>query len=227
MRKLSTAIIALLFFLCCLFTAERYDHAGCHAQCPTTLAPENLKGLQFIKGTNDYAYMKKINGVDGWVTGNFKSERISLFSTLRSSMRNSGQHRWILSQRFLPMQLNKDSWIFSLKGQRIALNPNNNTYKILISKDLSSKENVEESSEGYVAYVDNFNLFVSKDNDVKKVTEDGSKDIVYASSVHQSEFGITKVHSGVIMGSNWHFTGWISRWYRIIPLSTGRSVRPK
>ena len=28
----------------------------------TTLAPENLRQLQFVKGTNDYVYLKKING---------------------------------------------------------------------------------------------------------------------------------------------------------------------
>jgi dipeptidyl-peptidase-4 len=56
----------------------------------------------------------------------------------------------------------------------------------------AAKENVEESSAGYVAYLDNFNLYVSKDKNAKQVTTDGSKDIVYASSVHRDEFGICK-----------------------------------
>ena len=30
----------------------------------TSLAPENLKQLQFIKGTDSYIYLKKVNGVD-------------------------------------------------------------------------------------------------------------------------------------------------------------------
>jgi len=40
----------------------------------TTLAPENLKQLQFIKGANDYAFLKKVNGIENFVkvssTGN-------------------------------------------------------------------------------------------------------------------------------------------------------------
>ncbi len=30
----------------------------------TTLAPENLRQLQFVKGTNDYVYLKKVDGRD-------------------------------------------------------------------------------------------------------------------------------------------------------------------
>jgi dipeptidyl-peptidase-4 len=33
----------------------------------TTLAPENLRQLQFVYGTDDYVYLKKINDKDVWV----------------------------------------------------------------------------------------------------------------------------------------------------------------
>ncbi|MEI2747868.1 MAG: DPP IV N-terminal domain-containing protein [Ferruginibacter sp.] len=208
MRKLSTAIIALLFFQVAIAQQKDMTMQDAMINARTTLAPENLKGLQFIKGTNDYAYMKKINGTDGWVTGNFKSGEEKPFFNL-AQLNEKLRAASLDTFATLPsMQLNKDSWIFSLKGQRIALNPNTNTYKVLISKSQSSKENVEESSDGYVAYVDNFNLFVSKDNEVQKVTEDGSKDIVYASSVHQSEFGITK-------GTFWSNNGKQLAFYRM------------
>ena len=39
----------------------------------TTLAPENLHQLQFVYGTDDYVYLKKITDKDVWVRGNFKS----------------------------------------------------------------------------------------------------------------------------------------------------------
>ncbi|HTM91955.1 MAG TPA: hypothetical protein VL095_06025, partial [Flavisolibacter sp.] len=39
----------------------------------TTLAPANLRQLQFIYGTEDYVHLKKVNDKDVWVRGNFKS----------------------------------------------------------------------------------------------------------------------------------------------------------
>jgi len=136
MRKLSTAIIALLFSFVAFSQQKDMTMQDAMLNARTTLAPENLKGLQFIKGTNDYAYMKKINGVDGWVTGNFKSGEDKPFFNL-AQLNEKLRAASLDTFATLPsMQLNKDSWIFSLKGQRIALNPNDNTYKIIISKDL-------------------------------------------------------------------------------------------
>ena len=75
-------------------------------------------------------------------------------------------------------------------------------------KGLAAKENVEESSAGYIAYLDNFNLYVSDGKNAKQVTTDGSKDIVYASSVHRDEFGITK-------GTFWSNSGKQLAFYRM------------
>ena len=38
----------------------------------TTLAPENLAQLQFFENSNDYVYLKKQNGQDVWMRGNYK-----------------------------------------------------------------------------------------------------------------------------------------------------------
>ena len=48
----------------------------------TTLAPENLKQLQFIYGTSDYVYLKKVNDADVWVKGNLTSKEEAPFLTL-------------------------------------------------------------------------------------------------------------------------------------------------
>src|SRR5690606_13454094 len=82
---------------------------------------------------------------------------------------------------------------------KIALDPVKNTYKLLIDQNLTAKENAEESKAGFVAYLDNFNLFVAKEGEANQVTKDGSKDIVYASSVHREEFGISK---GIFWSNN-------------------------
>ena len=158
----------------------------------TTLAPETLKQLQFIKGTGDYVYLKKINSIDTWMKGNFKSNEENVFLSLAQFNEKLRAASLDTVTALPPMQFSNDSWTVNLKGQKVSFNPLNKEFKTLIDKNISSKENVEQSSDGYTAYLDNFNLFVSKNGDAKQVTTDGSKDIVYASSVHRDEFGINK-----------------------------------
>ena len=70
-------------------------------------------------------------------------------------------------------------------------------------------ENAEESKAGFTAYLDKYNLFVSSpDKQVYQVTTDGSKDNVYASSVHRDEFGINK-------GTYWSNKGTKLAFYRM------------
>ena len=174
----------------------------------TSLAPENLRQLQFIKGTNEYVYLKKINGTDTWMKGDFKSTEENVFLTL-GDLNNKLRAASLDTVATLPpMQFNSDKWVVSIKGQKLAINTSGNDVKTLVSKSISGKGNVDESSDGYVAYLDSFNLYVSKNGDAKKVTEDGSIDIVYASTVHQSEFGITK-------GTFWSNNGKSLAFYRM------------
>ena len=173
----------------------------------TSLAPENLKQLQFIRGTDNYVYMKKINGVDTWMQGNYTSKEESSYLTLQSfnqKLRAASIDTLVSMQA---IQFYKDYFVTTVKGQKFSFS-NDNSYKIIIDKATAEKENVEESKEGFVAYVDNHNLFVAKNGNAKKVTEDGSEDIVYASTVHQSEFGITK-------GTFWSNNGKLLAFYRM------------
>ncbi len=174
----------------------------------TTLAPENLKQLQFIKGTNDYVYIKKVNGADTWMKGSFTSKEESTFVTL-SQFNNQLRKLSIDTVTSMPaVQFFKDHWTSTVKGQKIYCNTVSGECKIAINKELNAKENLEESNDGFFSYVDNHNLFVSKNNTTKQVTNDGSENIVYASTVHQSEFGITK-------GTFWSNNGKLLAFYRM------------
>jgi dipeptidyl-peptidase-4 len=173
----------------------------------TSLAPENLKQLQFIKGTNNYVYLKKINGVDTWLQGDYTSKEETPYLTLQSFNQKLKAASVDTLASMPAIQFYKDYFVTTVKGQKISFS-NDNTFKIIIDKATSEKDNVEESKEGYVAYVDNHNLIVAKNGNSKKVTEDGSDDIVYASSVHQSEFGITK-------GTFWSNNGKLLAFYRM------------
>lgn len=165
----------------------------------TTLAPENLPQLQFYMGTNDYVYLKK----DVWMRGNSKAGNDTVFLTLdqlNSKLKNCGLD---IVKTMPAIRFGNDGWIMNINGNKIALEPVARRYKMLLTKELAAKENAEESKAGFVAYLDNYNLYVthitnpddhgylSNDKPVQ-VTGDGSKDIVYASSVHRDEFGISK-----------------------------------
>ena len=173
----------------------------------TTLAPENLKQLQFIKGTNDYVYLKKINGVDVWMKGNFKSKEESDYLTLSAFNQHLRKASMDTVKSMPAIQFAANEFTTIIKGQKMSFAMDMSS-KILISKEIAAKENVEQSSDGYIAYVDHHNLFVTKNGDTKKITEDGSEDIVYASTVHQSEFGITK-------GTFWSNNGKSLAFYRM------------
>jgi dipeptidyl-peptidase-4 len=173
----------------------------------TTLAPENLKQLQFIKGTNDYVYLKKTDGVDVWMKGNFKSKEESEYLTLFAFNQYLRKAAMDTMKAMPSIQFASNEFTATIKGQKMVFDIDLSS-RIVISKEISAKENVEQSADGYIAYVDNHNLFVTKNGDTKKVTEDGSEGIVYASTVHQSEFGITK-------GTFWSNNGKSLAFYRM------------
>jgi len=174
----------------------------------TTLASENLRQLQFIYGTEDYVYLKKINDKDVWVKGNFKSNETSLLTLdqLNQKLKAAG----IDTASSMPdIQFNQSAeWVMTVKGTKLSLNPSSGKMRTIINKTIFGKENIEESTGGYVAYIDSFNLYVTDGIIRKQVTTDGSANIVYASSVHREEFGIIK-------GTFWSNNGKLLAFYRM------------
>ena len=172
----------------------------------TSLAPENLKQLQFIYGTNDYVYLKK--GDKEWVKGNFNSPEQSFLNLdqLNSLLEKNGYP----SVKAMPaIQFNKlNEMVMTANGSEIGVDLTSSKVRTIIDKSIVEKNHVEESTAGYVAYVDNFNLYVSDGITPHQVTSDGSNDIVYAASVHREEFGITK-------GTFWSNNGKRLAFYRM------------
>ncbi|MBI5372532.1 MAG: DPP IV N-terminal domain-containing protein [Sphingobacteriales bacterium] len=175
----------------------------------TSLAPENLAQLQFFESSNDYIFLKKQNGQDFWMRGNYKlagqeTPFLSL-GVLNDWMRQAGTDTF---KTMPPVKFAKDGWILNNNGNKIQFDPAAKKYKTLLSKEMAAKENAEEGPAGFVAYLDHYNLFVSDGKQASQVTTDGSKDIVYASSVHRDEFGISK-------GTFWSNKGTKLAFYRM------------
>jgi dipeptidyl-peptidase 4 len=137
-------------------------------------------------------FIEKINDQDVWVKGNLKTtEQLFLtLANLNQKLKTAGSDT-VTSMPAIEFDKSKE-WILTVDSNKIALDPITNRERILIDRTIARKEHVEESDAGYVAYVDNYNLFVTDEKNAHQVTTDGSNDIVYASSVHREEFGITK-----------------------------------
>jgi len=196
-----------VLFIAFLFTSAAFSYSqnkmlsmeDAMLRARTTLAPQNLQQLQFYGSSNEYVYLK-----DGaWMRRNSKSGSDTLFLTLdqlNTKLKNCGLD---VVKTMPAIRFGNDGWIMNINGNKIALDPLVSRYKMLLTKELAAKENAEESKAGFVAYLNNYNLYVthitnpddhgylSNDKPVQ-VTSDGSKDIVYASSVHRDEFGISK-----------------------------------
>src|SRR6476661_7896896 len=137
----------------------------------TTLAPENLRQLQFVFNTDDYVYVKRVGGMDTWMKGNFKSKSEQPFLSLEQlnqKLRTAG----VDTLAIMPsIQFNSSSeWIINLGAGKIALNPAKRKSRTIIDKSIAQKQIVDESMAGYVAFVDNFNLFVTDGKTTKQVT---------------------------------------------------------
>ncbi len=193
MKKFLLAALLTGYSLLSISQDKSFSLEDAMLKARTSLAPENLAQLQFFEGSNDYIFLKKQNGQDYWMRGNYKlagqeTPFLSL-SVLNEWMRQAGTDTF----KTMPaIRFAKDGWILNNNGNKIQFDPATKKYKTLLSKEMATKENAEEGPAGFIAYLDHYNLFVSDGNHSSQVTTDGSKDIVYASSVHRDEFGISK-----------------------------------
>ncbi len=154
----------------------------------TSLAPENLGQLQFLYGTGDYVYLKK----DLWMKGSINGKEHPFLSLLQlnARLRAAG----IDTMKAMPaIQFNSSAeWILTTRAGKTAIEPLSGKVRVLVPGKLLSNAILEESQTGYIAYVNNHNLYVTRGSRNIQVTSDGSTNVVYASSVHREEFGITK-----------------------------------
>lgn len=208
MKRFILSVQLVLITVCGIAQQKLLTMQDAIGNARTTLAPQNLTQIQFLYGTENYVYAKRAGNEPVWMKGGFKEEEKPFLSLaeLNVKLKAAG----LDSVKGMPMiQFNLGpEWIIGLNGAKVALNPVSNKATVLIEAALTGKTGLEESRTGYVAYLDNFNLFVAKNGEQKQVTTDGSADIVYASSVHREEFGITK-------GTFWSNSGKLLAFYRM------------
>ena len=166
-----------------------------------SLAVKNLRGAQFVYGSDDLVYLDNKDGKDVWIKKGSTTPYLTL-EQLNEKLKTAG----VEELKSMPLiQFSKSAeWVLTAGGNKIALDPITGKTRIIVDKKIAGKAHVEESTGGFVAYVDNFNLYVTDGKNGKQVTKDGSENIVYASSVHREEFGIAK---GTFWSNNGKKTG--------------------
>lgn len=175
----------------------------------TTLAPANLKQLQFIQGTNDYTYIKKIDSKDVWVKGNDKSKTEDQPWFTLNDLNRFLKKASIDTLASMPaMQFATTHFTATIAGQKIRGNFSDQSVLVLMDKAHASKEYVERSEAGFISFVENNNLYLYDGSTDRAITTDGHAGLVYGTTVHQSEFGITK-------GTFWSNNGKQLAYYRM------------
>ena len=206
MKRLSVVIAFLISYASVAAQDKILTMEDALVKNRTTLLPESLKQLQFLYGTNDYIYLNK--GDKEWLRGNFDSP-VQTFLTLEQLNSILTKNGYAPIKTMPGIQFNKSKeLVMSVDGDKVAVDFASAKVRTVIGKSITAKAIVDESDAGNVAYVDQFNLFVKKGDDVKQVTTDGSDNIVYASSVHREEFGIIK-------GTFWSHSGNLLAFYRM------------
>lgn len=208
MKRFILSVQLAMIAVCGMAQQKQLTMQDAMINARTTLAPQNLTQIQFLYGSENYVYAKRAGNEPLWMKGGFKEEEKPFLSLagLNLKLRAAG----LDSVKSMPMiQFNQGpEWIIGLNGAKVALNPLSNKATVLVKAGLAAKANLEESKAGYIAYLDNHNLFVAKGGAQKQVTTDGSADIVYASTVHREEFGIVK-------GTFWSNSGKKLAFYRM------------
>ncbi|MBK8499504.1 MAG: DPP IV N-terminal domain-containing protein [Flavobacteriales bacterium] len=172
----------------------------------TDLAPERIKGLQWIKGEDAYSFIKgeQLRGS----IGRAADAMIAELSGLNKQLPDSAQlTAW-------PMVHWKDATHFRIMhNERVYLydtSTGNLQVETIIGPN-ASNEDLEEHT-GSVAYVVDNNVYLARPGVGKRLnaamTTDGTDGIVNGKSVHRDEYGITK-------GIFWSPTGGRFAFYRM------------
>src|SRR5450759_2609961 len=80
MKKITSTLLLCFIIFSCAAQNKLLTLEDALVKNKTTLAPENLHQLQFVYGTDDYVYLKKITDKEVWVRGNFKSSEVPFLS---------------------------------------------------------------------------------------------------------------------------------------------------
>ena len=155
----------------------------------TDLAPERLRGLQWITGTQQFSYVKDSLLMQGAMGKSLDFPVVDL-ATLNAQLPDSTPLRGIPAVNWIDL----NAFRFLHAGQLYRYDRNNSTLGrvVELSAD-AANEDVEPGSLAVAYTVDN-DLYMARPGAKAptRITTDGGHGIVNGQSVHRQEYGITK-----------------------------------
>ncbi len=177
----------------------------------TSLAPERLKQLQWIKGSDQFSFLDK-KGEEEILfvqdaTGKSPASQLSLKELNESLVKVNVK---MLTAFPMIKWENKNQFSFESGKQTLRYELNNRQVRIQSTSTLTDEaENKDVANKtSYVAYTLKNNLFVYDGKNELIVTNDLDENIVNGKSVHREEFGIMK-------GTFWSPQGNLLAFYRM------------
>jgi dipeptidyl-peptidase-4 len=172
----------------------------------TSLAPQNLKQLMWIKNTTDYSYIGLDNNLYKGAAENGKAAILLRLTELNAALKSLKEDslatfpamEWEDVNSFT-FKANKKRWMWITAVKTLELKPLEN-----FPDDAENKD----KKRGMIAYTQKNNLYLWNAGKVYPISTDGSDDLVYGQSVHRNEFGITK-------GTFWSNSGNTLAFYRM------------
>lgn len=160
----------------------------------TTLAPQKLSQLNWIKGTNKYFYIDSSSKNEALMLGaSSNSERkvielaeinMELTKNKIDSLNKFPTVNWKSETQFF-FRIKNNEYICNTEKKQVYFNR-----KLTITE--KAENNDEHQTTGKIAFnVDN-GLFIYDGQNTLTVATDENKNIIYGRSVHRDEFGITK-----------------------------------
>lgn len=154
----------------------------------TDLAPERIRGLQWITGTGNYSYVRDSVLMIG-SSGKAMDRPLLDLGTLNKALAADQQLRALPALTWI----DANTFRFLHKGQLLRFDLSSNTLSSLASLPAEAANEDIEPASLHVAYtVENDLYTVRPGGQPQRITTDGADGIVNGQSVHRQEYGITK-----------------------------------
>ncbi len=203
--KRSSFLFLALVLTASLAAQQQLTLSDAILKANSELAPQRLKGLQWIKDSERYSFVKGDDLMRGAAT-DATPERILSLEELNRTLPDSLKLRGIPSIEWT----SANTFRFLHKGSMYSYNTASaalNTQAVLLAG--AANEDVHAAT-GRVAFTVENDLFIAQPNSGKasRVTNDGADGIVNGQSVHRQEYGISK-------GTFWSHTGDLLAFYHM------------
>jgi dipeptidyl-peptidase-4 len=154
----------------------------------TDLSPERIRGLQWIKGTGNYSYVRDSLLMMG-STGKAPDRPLVDLGTLNKALGEDRQLRGIPAITWI----DQNTFRFLHNGELLRFNLSANNLSTIASLPPDAANEDIEPTSLHIAYTIGNDLYVLRNgSQTQRITNDGEDGIVNGQSVHRQEYGINK-----------------------------------